>query len=139
MAAKTLPADELSYGIFSGDRERLSRAIVTLVSEEDGGRPIAFNALSVMPVELDGASVDVTHLGLELEKGPYVAETFPVHVEDSYVIVEVRSHTPSFRGICAANEPEISRFRVWSCGPSRNDMLIEPRSPSRIVISTQVR
>ena len=23
-----------------------------------------------------------------LEKGPYVAETFPVHVEDSYVIVE---------------------------------------------------
>jgi 3-phenylpropionate/trans-cinnamate dioxygenase ferredoxin subunit len=25
----------------------------------------------------------------EREKGPYVAETFPVHVEDSYVIVEV--------------------------------------------------
>jgi hypothetical protein len=24
-----------------------------------------------------------------LQKGPYVAETFPVHVEDSYVIVEV--------------------------------------------------
>ena len=23
------------------------------------------------------------------QKGPYVAETFPVHVEDSYVIVEV--------------------------------------------------
>ena len=28
-------------------------------------------------------------LAQELEKGPYVAETFPVHVEDSYVIVEV--------------------------------------------------
>jgi len=27
--------------------------------------------------------------GEELQKGPYVAETFPVHVEDSYVIVEV--------------------------------------------------
>ena len=26
--------------------------------------------------------------GEELAKGPYVAETFPVHVEDSYVIVE---------------------------------------------------
>ena len=25
----------------------------------------------------------------EREKGPYVAETFPVHVEDSYIIVEV--------------------------------------------------
>jgi hypothetical protein len=23
-----------------------------------------------------------------MKKGPYVAETFPVHVEDSYVIVE---------------------------------------------------
>ncbi|MBR0790386.1 hypothetical protein JQ631_15005 [Bradyrhizobium manausense] len=64
VAAKTLPADELTYGIFSGERERLSRAIVTLISEEDSGRPIAFNALSVMQVELDGASTDVTHLGL---------------------------------------------------------------------------
>jgi 3-phenylpropionate/trans-cinnamate dioxygenase ferredoxin subunit len=26
--------------------------------------------------------------GETLAKGPYVAETFPVHVEDSYVIVE---------------------------------------------------
>lgn len=64
VAAKTLPADELTYGIFSGDRERLSRAIVTLISEEGTGRPIAFNALSVMPVELDGMTIDVTHLGL---------------------------------------------------------------------------
>jgi len=64
VAAKTLPADELTYGIFSGERERLSRAIVTLILEEDSGRPIAFNALSVMEVELDGAPVDVTHLGL---------------------------------------------------------------------------
>ena len=27
-------------------------------------------------------------LAEDLVKGPYVAETFPVHVEDSYVIVE---------------------------------------------------
>jgi hypothetical protein len=27
--------------------------------------------------------------GETLAKGPYVAETFPVHIEDSYVIVEV--------------------------------------------------
>jgi 3-phenylpropionate/trans-cinnamate dioxygenase ferredoxin subunit len=26
--------------------------------------------------------------GEQLAKGPYVAETFPVHVEDNYVIVE---------------------------------------------------
>jgi nitrite reductase/ring-hydroxylating ferredoxin subunit len=28
-------------------------------------------------------------LAEEMKKGPYVAETFPVHVEDSYVIVEM--------------------------------------------------
>src|ERR1700710_1249964 len=64
VAGKTLPAGSLTYGIFSGERERLSRAIVTLICEEASGRPIAFNALSVMPVELDGEAIEVTHLGL---------------------------------------------------------------------------
>ena len=64
VAARTLPAGNLTYGIFSGERERLSRAVVTLIQEEATGRPIAFNALSVMPVELDGLPADVTHLGL---------------------------------------------------------------------------
>jgi hypothetical protein len=64
VAGKTLPAGSLSYGIFSGERERLSRAVVTLICEQAGGRPIAFNALSVMPVELDGEAIEVTHLGL---------------------------------------------------------------------------
>ena len=64
VAGKTLPAGSLTYGIFSGERERLSRAIVTLISEEATGRPIAFNALSVMDVELDGEREQVTHLGL---------------------------------------------------------------------------
>ena len=30
----------------------------------------------------------VVESGEELQKGPYVAETFPVHVEDNYLIVE---------------------------------------------------
>jgi hypothetical protein len=64
VAGKTLPAGSLAYGIFSGERERLSRAIVTLICEEATGHPIAFNALSVMPVELDGEPIEVTHLGL---------------------------------------------------------------------------
>ena len=46
IAGKTLPAGDLTYGIFSGERERLSRAIVTLIREEATNRPIAFNALS---------------------------------------------------------------------------------------------
>src|SRR5262249_34080810 len=58
------PAGSLTYGIFSGERERLARAVVTLVSDEATGDPIAFNALSVMDVELDGAPVEVIHLGL---------------------------------------------------------------------------
>jgi hypothetical protein len=64
VAGKTLPAGSLTYGIFSGEREKLSRAIVTLICEEASGRPIAFNALSVLPVELDGEGIEVTHLGL---------------------------------------------------------------------------
>src|SRR3954451_293260 len=64
VAAKTLPEESLTYGLFSGDRERLSRAVVTLICEEASGRPIAFNALSVMPVDLDGEPIEVTHLGL---------------------------------------------------------------------------
>ncbi|WP_315777922.1 MULTISPECIES: hypothetical protein [unclassified Bradyrhizobium] len=64
VAGKTLPAGELTYGIFSGERDPLARAIITVVSEEAGGRPIAFNALAVMQVERDGDSQQVIHLGL---------------------------------------------------------------------------
>ncbi len=64
VATKTLPQERLTYGIFSGQAEPLARAVVTLISEEETGRPIAFNALSVMDVELDGEPTQVTHLGL---------------------------------------------------------------------------
>jgi len=64
VASKTLSDESLNYGIFSGQPERLTRAIVTLICEEETGRPIAFNALSVMDVELDGSDTEVTHLGL---------------------------------------------------------------------------
>ena len=64
VAGKTLPEESLTYGIFSGVREKLSHAVVTLICEEATGRPIAFNALAVMSLELDGEPVEVTHLGL---------------------------------------------------------------------------
>ncbi|MEW6644024.1 MAG: hypothetical protein AB1586_26185 [Pseudomonadota bacterium] len=64
VAATTLPQDQLTYGVFSGEREPLTRAIVTLICEETTGRPVAFNALAVMDVTLDGAPAQVTHLGL---------------------------------------------------------------------------
>jgi GNAT superfamily N-acetyltransferase len=64
VAAKTLSEQRLSYGIFSGEAEPLDRAVITLISEEESGRPIAFNALALMDVELDGEVTEVTHLGL---------------------------------------------------------------------------
>lgn len=64
VAAKTLPQESLTYGVFSGDPERLARAVITLVCDEETGEPIAFNALSMMDVTLDGEPVAVTHLGL---------------------------------------------------------------------------
>jgi hypothetical protein len=64
VASRTLPFESLTYGVFSGEPERLSRAIVTLITDEETGQPIAFNALSVMDVALDGDPVEVTHLGL---------------------------------------------------------------------------
>ncbi|MGJ4930609.1 hypothetical protein ACQR1I_26605 [Bradyrhizobium sp. HKCCYLS2038] len=64
VAGKTLPAGDLTYGIFSGTREALARAIITLVSDAATGRPIAFNALAVMQVARDGEMQEVVHLGL---------------------------------------------------------------------------
>lgn len=64
IASKTLARESLTYGVFSGDRETLDRAIITIVSEAGSGRPIAFNALSTLQTPLDGEMVTVTHLGL---------------------------------------------------------------------------
>ena len=60
----SLPAEALEYGVATGDPERLGAAIVTLVYAADDGRPVAFNALSVMDCELRGQPVEVLHLGL---------------------------------------------------------------------------
>lgn len=62
VAAKTIPGD-LRYGVFSGEAERLSQSIITLVTDR-AGRPVAFNALAVMEVDVPPRPVDVLHLGL---------------------------------------------------------------------------
>lgn len=63
IAAKTLDAGSLTYGVFSGDRTRLEDTIITLVSLRDG-TPVAFNALAVMTLDTQPDPVDVLHLGL---------------------------------------------------------------------------
>jgi hypothetical protein len=64
IAARTLNDRDLEYGIFSGDKSRLEATFITLVTDGRSGAPIAFNALPVIPLELDGRAVDLVHLGL---------------------------------------------------------------------------
>jgi hypothetical protein len=64
VVARMLGDAPLAYGVLSGDRRRLDNAIVTLLSDRRTGRPIAFNALSIMGVELRGERIEVLHLGL---------------------------------------------------------------------------
>lgn len=64
IASHTLPSGSLSYGVFSGDPRRLGSSVITLVRRESDGRPVAFNALALMDVDLSGNRVRVLHLGL---------------------------------------------------------------------------
>jgi GNAT superfamily N-acetyltransferase len=59
-----LAEDELEYGVFSGDRETLSRTVLTVVYEARTGRPVAFNALALLDAHLGGRPVEILHLGL---------------------------------------------------------------------------
>jgi hypothetical protein len=60
----SLGIGDLPYGILSGDRRHLDRAILTLIEERDRGTPVAFNAMLALDCTLRGAPVDVIHLGL---------------------------------------------------------------------------
>jgi len=59
----------LAYGVLTGDRAAWDRAVLTIIYAD--GRPVAFNALSVLPCELRGRTVDVLHLGLALIREDY--------------------------------------------------------------------
>lgn len=64
VASKTLARGSLTYGVFSGDPERLKSTIITLVRRKDTGQPVAFNALAVMEVTSMAEPMEVLHLGL---------------------------------------------------------------------------
>ncbi len=63
IAARTLDAGSLTYGVFSGEKERMGAVIITLVCRHDG-TPVAFNALAVMQLDTAAHPTDVLHLGL---------------------------------------------------------------------------
>ncbi|MDR6529825.1 hypothetical protein J2800_000549 [Caulobacter rhizosphaerae] len=64
VARTTLGENELTYGVFSGDRETLSRTVLTVVYDTASGEPVAFNALALLRVSLGGREIEVLHLGL---------------------------------------------------------------------------
>lgn len=64
VARAALPNGDLTYGALSGDRERLSASVITLLYDRKTGAPIAFNALAWLPVSLRGRAAHVLHLGL---------------------------------------------------------------------------
>ena len=64
VALANLPDEALTYGIFSSDRSRLKKSIVTIVYRRSDRTPLAFNALAVMDLSLNGRQQEVVHLGL---------------------------------------------------------------------------
>lgn len=66
VAGLTLGETELAYGVLGGDAERLRNCVVTIVYQKAAGaeRPVAFNVLSLLDVELAGRPTRVMHLGL---------------------------------------------------------------------------
>lgn len=64
IASHTLPRGSLTYGVFSGTPSALKNTIITLVRRRSDGKPVAFNALALMDVDLSGESIRVLHLGL---------------------------------------------------------------------------
>ena len=63
VATACLNGADLDYGIFAPDGAASARTVITLIRDA-GGRPIAFNALPLLPVSLGGERTEVLHLGL---------------------------------------------------------------------------
>jgi hypothetical protein len=63
VAGRTLDVGSLTYGVFSGEKERMGAVIITLVSRKDG-TPVAFNALAIMELDTAPHPTEVLHLGL---------------------------------------------------------------------------
>jgi GNAT superfamily N-acetyltransferase len=66
-----LGGQDLDYGVFGGERQTLERAVITLLAERSGGKPIGFNTLSLLRVPLRGREVDIIHLGLAMVDPAY--------------------------------------------------------------------
>lgn len=64
VVAACLNGAQLDYGLFAEDGAAWRTSVVTLVRHADGGKPIAFNAMPLIPVARGGEVAHVLHLGL---------------------------------------------------------------------------
>ena len=61
---KSIPKENLNYGIFAESGEALKTCIITIIYREEDNYPIAFNSLSWIPCKLRGKDEELLHLGL---------------------------------------------------------------------------
>ena len=61
IASCTLKGGSLDYGVLSGN---LDHAILTVLYEGEANRPVAFNALALIALDVRGVQEDVLHMGL---------------------------------------------------------------------------
>ncbi len=66
VVAESVPGGTLDYGVLSGDPAYLAQAVVTILYDAQDGRPVAFNALAVLPVTVSGRTEEVLHFGLAM-------------------------------------------------------------------------
>lgn len=64
VVAACLPGRQLDYGLFAPDGTAWDRSVITLVRRTLDSKPIAFNAMPLLPVTRSGQASQVLHLGL---------------------------------------------------------------------------
>lgn len=64
VAGRGLQSGVLDYGVFDVSSGALNRTIITCIRRRSDAQAVAFNALPVLDVVLDGKPIEVQHLGL---------------------------------------------------------------------------
>ena len=66
VVGRCLSGASLDYGVFNGTKDRLDRAVITIIYRKGTDEPLAFSAMAILPVSLRRRSEDVLHLGLAM-------------------------------------------------------------------------
>ena len=64
IAEKTLPGECLDYGVFQDGNDALSRSLVTILYDRKSRKPVAFNSMPILELNVQGQPEEVLHLGL---------------------------------------------------------------------------